>query len=512
MRFKTLAALLALSIWPGVAHAAWLEASSDHFVIYADDGEKDITRFARQLESYHAAMALAVNSIKPAPSPSNRVTVYVVRNGQAVRQLYGENSKNIGGFYLPRAGGSLAIVPAVQAGNGPVTWSMIVLLHEYAHHFLMSSAGMSMPRWFNEGAAEFFASSAFEADGSVWIGRAAQHRAGDLFLAKDVKVADLLDPTEYEKRRHDSLDAFYGKSWLLYHYLTFEPSRSGQLGRYIDLLQSGKSQRDAALAAFGDFGVLEKDVGKYLLRTRLAALKLAPGKLQIGTVAIRALRPGEAAAMPVRIRSKRGIRSREEADAALADGRAVAVSYPDDPAVLAVLAECEYDAGHDKEAITAADGALQRDPAQVNAYVQKGLALFRLAAESDDKAAAYRRARAPFVALNKLENDHPLPLLYYYLSYARQGQEPPPIALDGLIRAVELAPFDQGLRMTLGVKLVQLGRRDDARVILGPVANDPHDSGLSGAARRIIQRMDADPSWKGEGIKALSEDLEANDE
>ncbi|KMS52771.1 hypothetical protein V474_24840 [Novosphingobium barchaimii LL02] len=498
MQFKMLAAALSVFLWPGLAQAAWLEASSEHFVIYADDNERDITRFSQQLERYHAGMALLLASKSTVPSPSNRVTVYVVRNKREVQELHGGDNKFLGGFYVPRAGGSLAIVPKVDSGNGAVTMSMVVLLHEYAHHFLISSNSMPMPRWFSEGAAEFFASAKFEPDGAVWLGRPAQHRAGELYFAKDVKAADLLDPAEYDKSKHTTYDAFYGKSWLLYHYLTFDVARRGQLGRYIALLQDGKAQRDAALEAFGDIDTLEKDLDKYLSKNRMSALKLTADKVPIGAISLRVLPAGESAMMPVRIRSKRGI-SREEAPALLVEARAVAARYPGDSAVLSALAESEYDAGNDKEAIAAADAALALDPKQVNAYVQKGLALFRIASEADDSAAAYKAARAPFIALNRIENDHPLPLMYFYRSFVEQGEKPPTLALDALIRAMQLAPFDLGLRMNLGQALILLGRRDDARIVLLPVAYSPHGGGMSDFARKMVERMDKDPAWKGEG-------------
>ena len=49
--------LLALAL-PGAARAEWFEASSAHFVVYADDSERDIRKFSEQLERYHEAMAV----------------------------------------------------------------------------------------------------------------------------------------------------------------------------------------------------------------------------------------------------------------------------------------------------------------------------------------------------------------------------------------------------------------------------------------------------------------------
>jgi tetratricopeptide (TPR) repeat protein len=503
MRFNHLFGAVALMLSCAPAHAAWHEASSDHFVIYANGSERDITTFAQQLEKYHAGLALVTGSAPAVPSPSSRVTVYVVRDEREVRALYGNTKSSVSGFYLPRAGGSLAIVPAVRTGNGAIPWSMLVLLHEYAHHFLISSNVREMPRWVSEGAAEFFASAQYEKDGSMWLGRPARHRAAGLVYVTNVEAADVLDPAEYERHTGISEDAFYGKSWLLYHYLTFEPARKGQFDRYLRLLADGKSLRDAATGAFGDLTVLEKDLDRYQSRLRLTALKLGPERLAFGAVRVRALGAGEAAMMPVRVRSKKGVSSEgDEAAKLLIEAKAIALGFPEDPAVLSALAECEYDAGHDKEAVAAADAAIKLDPKQVNAYVQKGFALFRQAADADDKAAAYKKARAPFIALNAIENDHPLPLIYFYRSFAEQGKQPPSLAFDGLVRAVDLAPFDMGLRMNLGLALLRLGRGPEAAATLSPVAYNPHGGGMATAARGIIDRIAKEPKWKGEDLNS----------
>ncbi|WP_242122958.1 DUF1570 domain-containing protein [Sphingobium sp. Sx8-8] len=497
--------VICLLFVPATARAAWLEASSDHFLVYADTREQDIRLFSQQLESYQAAMVAVTGSQDGRPSPSNRLTVYVVSNEAQVRKLYGEGAQYIGGFYIPRAGQSLAIVPRVHAGSGEIDGSMITLLHEYAHHFLISSGGAPLPRWLSEGAAEFFSSAAFVRDGSVELGRPAQHRAYELFEAADVTAEDLLDPAVYEKHRGKGYDAFYGKSWLLYHYLVFNKDRKGQLTRYLTLLARGKDLRTAGLEAFGDFQLLEKELDTYLKQRRMAMLKLPAGIISTGPVTVRALSTGAAAMMPVVIRSKRGVDG-AGAKALLPDARAVAARFPADPAVLSALAEAEHDAGNDKEAIAAADAALALDPGQVNAYVQKGLSLLRVAQDAPDKVAAYNAVRTTFAALNHLENDHPLPLFYYYESFVRQGREPTPLALQGLRRASELAPFDLGLRMTLAMQQLRGGQRDQARRNLAPVAFNPHGGQLAEVAHMVLQRMDSEPEWKGNGLLIPEDD------
>ncbi|MGC4028023.1 MAG: DUF1570 domain-containing protein [Steroidobacteraceae bacterium] len=491
---------------PVVCRAEWFVASSPNFVVYADDSERDIRTFSQQLERFHAAISLVTNTRPETPSPSNRVTVYVVKNPVEVRKLYGDRKADIGAFYVPRAGGSLAIVPGIKTGTTDLDFSMIALLHEYAHHFMFTSSSFAMPRWYAEGAAEFFASASFFPDGRVGIGRPAQHRAAEFVYARDVKVSELLD-TRAERTRKGG-DAFYGKSWLLFHYLTFEKARAGQLRNYLRLLSRGSGSLDAGREAFGDLDKLEKELDAYLHRGKILAFTLSAAALETGPIAVRVLREGEAAAMPVRIRSRRGV-TLEQASALLPEARAVAARFPQDPAVLAVLAEAEHDAQNYAEAIAAADAALALDPSLVDAYIQKGLSLFRLAAGEAD-AAAYTRAREPFLALNKLEPDHPLPLIYNYLVFTAQHRQPPENAVNGLRRAAELAPFDSSLRLMLAAELIRRRQFPEAREDLRSVAYNPHGGRVAEAAQRVLTQMEDSPDWDGANLDALLAGLPAD--
>lgn len=471
------------------ASAEWFEASSEHFVIYADDKADDIRTFAENLERYHSAMVYVTGRNAETPSPSNRVVIYVVGGERAMRSLAGD--RRIGGFYVPRAGGSRAFVQDLrnQKGGYP-DFSTIILLHEYAHHFLLSSSRFAKPRWFDEGAAEFFASASFETDGTLWLGRPAQHRAGDLAYADPVHVRELLDPALYEARKVKGFDAFYGKSWLLYHYLTFNEARQGQVSTYLTGLAKGMDQKAAGEAAFGDLDQLEKELRAYLRQSRMTAIKLSPEKLSIGTITLRKLSEGEAAMMPLQIRSQRGVDA-EEAAVLLAEARLVAAKFPEDPGVLTALAEAEFDAGNDAEAIAAADRAIALDPARANAYVQKGYALFRRAGETDgDKRnAAFAAAVKPFMALNALENDHPLPLIYFYRAQIERGMAPTENARAALERAAVLAPFDHGLQINAGIMLGSEGKIALARSLLAPVAANPHGGWAAARAKQLIAAM-----------------------
>ena len=299
----------------------------------------------------------------------------------------------------------------------------------------------------------------------------------------------LFDPERYDTTPLETA-GFYGKSWLLYHYLIFSEERSGQIDKYSALLAVGTPMPDAALAAFGDFEDLERNLERYSRQRQLGSLRLPPELVPPGPVAIRTLSEAEAAIMPVRIRSKVGVDA-EIAARTLLDARAVAQRYPDSAFVLSALAEAEYDAGNDREAIAAADKAIAIDPTRTNAYVQKGYALFRQAEEADDYAAALAAAREPFLALNRIDNNHALPLIYFYRSFRLAGLNPPEVALDGLDMAVQLAPFDHSLRIEYAAELLLEGDAAYARRILQPAAYSPHGGAAAELAQSWLDQLDA---------------------
>lgn len=497
MMYRTLSVLLMLSA-SVTAHADWMVASTDHFVVYGETSERNLRRFAEQLERFDGAMSIVTDTPRTKPTRSARVTVYVTGSESELRRLYaqgGQDARNIGGFYIPRLEGSVAFVPrllAARNGDSELDFSTIVLLHEYAHHFTFANGRFTPPRWFGEGAAEFFASAGFAADGSVTLGRPANHRAAELLDAPDVTVIDLVDPAHYEKRRGKDRgqDAYYGRAWLLYHFLTFEPARKGQLAAYIDALVAGRSSRDAAEAAFGDLTKLDKELDSYMTRRSLQTLTIKGSALPTGDIEIRTLRPGEAAIMPVVMRSKRGVEAAKVAADILSEARAIAARFPTDAVVLAALAEAERDAGNDDAAIAAADAALAIDPKNIDAHLQKGYSLFAKAERSRDEA-AMRTARRAFVALNKVENDHPVPLFYFYLSYARSGVPPTPNAVAALEQAVEIAPYAHEAVLALAHRRLVEGRYADARTVLQPVAFNPHGGRRSEMLREFLAKLEA---------------------
>jgi tetratricopeptide (TPR) repeat protein len=481
---------LLLFTLPVAASAEWHEASSDHFLVIADQNEKDVREFTERLERFHSALLSFMNNRgdEAKPSPSNRITIYVVRSSNQVRKLAGDKTGYVQGFYQARAGGSVAFTSRVDSQGTNFSDSEQVLLHEYAHHVMHGASEWATPRWLSEGFAEFFSTARFGGDGGVALGLPADHRAAELFFARDVPIEALLDSEVYKKRKTRAYDEFYGRSWLLYHYLTLSGNRKGQLITYLTALANGAAEGDAARKAFGDLAVLDDELDRYLRQSKMRYMPMPPEKLKVGQINVRKMNAAEAAIMPVVLESKRGVNA-ETAKLVLPRAQAIAARFPDDPAVLAALAEAEHDAGNHAAAIATADKALLKSPTRVNAHVQKIYALTRIAENSAEPAAAWKAVRKAATTLNAIEPDHPTPLFYYYRSLQASGKEISENAKHGLERALQLAPYDQELRW----QTVQQMMADESYALayrtLMPLANDPHNRGEDNRAIPLLAEI-----------------------
>ena len=258
------------------AQAAWYQASSAHFLIYSEQKPEILRDFAGKLEKFDKAVRLVRNMEDLPLSYGNRVTIFVVENEKQVQRLANDKSGFIAGFYRGSAAGSVAFVPRVSRAisqTRPYTGSRIggsakidggmspdtVLLHEYSHHLMLQELASPFPEWLVEGFAEVMSTAQFEKDGTVGLGLPAFHRYYGLLQGRPLPLETLLsgrkDTFTVEER-----ESVYGRGWLMSHYLTFEPSRIGQLDAYVSAIAKGVDPLEAARKAFGDLKQLERDL------------------------------------------------------------------------------------------------------------------------------------------------------------------------------------------------------------------------------------------------------------
>jgi tetratricopeptide (TPR) repeat protein len=473
MRRFLLALLLLLVAVP--AQADWQEARTKHFIIYSQQKPDELRTFAERLERFDTAVRAVRGMDDPPLTDGGKMTIYLLPSVAEVRELAGAPATSgILGFYMGRAEGSVAFLShREQRRQASITRDDVgipaehVFQHEYMHHLMLSDQKTPLSSWLVEGTAEFFGTAGMDAEGGIKFGAPPQARGWAVMENQGLSAEELLAsvPAKTPLER----ESVYGKGWLLTHLLAFNKARSGQLTRYLTGMQRGMKPLDAAREAFGDLRQLDQDLSRYA-RANFQAIRVAPGPKP--QVTVRALTAGEAAILPVRIRSDRGVDKKTGPDVA-ADARRIAATYPNDPFVQGVLAEAEFDVENYAATIAAADRALAVQPNNVQALIYRGRAVMEMG-KKDPAKADWAEVRRWFVRANRADVENAEPLWLFYQTYAAVGQAPPKSAIDGLLYAQALSPQDRGLRLATVRRLLHEDKPAQAEPMFATLVFDPH--------------------------------------
>jgi hypothetical protein len=459
------------------AQAEWREVETAHFRIYSEGKEKDVVQYAERLEAVHYLMKIATGMKDD--KPVNKVDVYYVYSVEELRRvLDAKPNSSVAGIYIPSIRGSAAIVPRNNGGSDLDPQS--VLFHEYAHHFMLQYQPGAYPPWYVEGWAELISTASFERKGTITFGKAASHRQGELEYLRWIPLRNLMGRSKEDRDViNRDYGSYYGQSWLLTHYLTLSDKRPGQLRAYVLAVLRGQSDEEA-WKAFGDIDELEREVRAYLRAANFPykAPPLPPEVMAIQSS--RALRPGEAAIMDERIESLHQTMDEEERADIVARTEAEAARFPDDAAVQLFLAEQCADAEKWTKSAVAAERAVALDATLARAHLAQGLAL------SHGEAADEEKARAALDQALALAPTDPSVLYGQFEGAARLGNASGGATVDQLIRASDLAPQNDGIRLAASEALIRKGDLGGALRRLMPLASDPHPSGAQRRAQQLV--------------------------
>jgi tetratricopeptide (TPR) repeat protein len=467
--------LAALAALPLRAHGAWAEASSGHFVIVAHQAPERLQVLAQRLERFDQAVRHVAKLPDPDLGPRQRLTIYVVDQ----RTMEGLAESGLVGMYLGHAAGPVTLVKQDPSGSDRT------LFHEYTHHLLRSNHATAWPFWLNEGFAEFFATALVAADGSVDIGLPLLERRFELGQLQYLVLPPLLETSDSGLRAQPSLS--YARSWLLVHYLSFEPTRLGQLEQYLLSLQRGADATGAARTVFGNLMQLDRSLSSYA-KGQFRSLQVPSSALRAGTVRWRDLSDGEQAVMPHRIQSRLGVDA-AHAQELLPLIRKAAAPFPGDASAQVALAEAGFDAQEYATAEAAADRALAAEPELVDAILYKGRA--QLAAAWREGVIDPRRwqaVRELFATAQRLDPADPVPWVLTYLTFEASGQKPPAAAVAGLHRARQLLPHDRNLQMLAAYQYLTDRKFEPARQLLVRIAAGTDADALG--ARSVLEKLD----------------------
>lgn len=244
---------------------AWRSVTSPSFHLYSNAPPERAVEIAESLELFRGAFARLAPAIElDSPAPTK---IYAFRDHAAFAPYKGRADGNgdriLGQFFTHPDGNYLAL----DAGTRLVG-AFQVIYHEYVHYFVRHNFP-GVPRWFNEGLAEYYSTFAVE-DGSVVIGRPVERHLRWLERDAEFSLAEILEAGHGHTDVHGGEGAgrFYAVSWVLVHHLlSGDGERLDQMSDFLLLLADGEPPDDAFEDAFDlRLDALEETLRAYVLR------------------------------------------------------------------------------------------------------------------------------------------------------------------------------------------------------------------------------------------------------
>lgn len=351
----------------------WIEIHSPHFSVVTDDGEKRGREVAMRFEQMRAVFAEMVSDVNVnVPTP---LQIVAFRNTRELRQfapMWNGKPTDVAGLY--EQGDDRSFILLDLSVENP--WS--VVFHEYAHQLLHTMAREETEQWFQEGFAEFFATTQID-NKQALVGKVREPTLDILEHAKPIRIVDLIAVRKDSATYNDAGDrrsAFYAESEMLVHYL-YDHDLILKLEAYFDLRKNEHASiEDAIHRAFG-MSPAQLDIA---LREYVRA-----GKFKGYPVTTPAnIVPGEYSAEPV---------SAAQASAIQAD---IHLNSPD----------------YRHKAALEFQDVLEADPNNATAWRGLGYIAY-MAQQYDEAARRFRRAE---------ELDPSDPRVHYYSALLMQGQ------------------------------------------------------------------------------------------
>jgi tetratricopeptide (TPR) repeat protein len=469
----------------------WWVAETDHFMVKSRDSERETREFAEELERYDGALRLLQNmDVEGEVGPANKVTIFRFGDSGAIAVMAGAPGSGIAGFYIPRAGASVAFVPAnedrrsrsiLRRGSSDEIDGMTVLKHEYAHHFMMQYFPGAYPRWYVEGYAELVATIRFLDDGSFHVGDPPQHRAYQVLQMRSFPLNEMLD-ANHELTGLEGLQ-HYGTGWLLSHFLNFDDQGRAQLSTFLQALAQGEDSLTAARRIFGDLGELQRKLMSYR-HGQFPGLNVKPANFVEPRITMRLLTPDEAAFINEEMLLRRGVDQQK----AVSIGKQIAARldrYPDSPQAHLLLAEASLAAKDYDGAEEAAKLAIALAPDSLEGWLYRGMAAMEQAARDNEEVASDDAlpglAREYLAHAASLDRTDPRPLIAYYETYLSAGEVPTDQAILALEQAYDHSGSDEAYRMLLARQLLSEEQFSNARTVVMPVAFSGHATGEADA-------------------------------
>jgi hypothetical protein len=483
------ACLIPFLILAAPAQAAWKQASSDNFIVYSDGSDTELVNFTQRVERFDRVLRIMTGLQQP-PAPV-KVRIYLVDNDSVVREMELRH-RPVAGFYASRVGGGIAVVDRERPRSEFALDGDTILYHEYSHHYMAQYFPAAYPIWYQEGFAEYFASTRFKKDGVAEIGKVAMSRLPTLYDESWLSTKRLMTATLDDLPQRQWYQ-FYAQGWLLTHYLFSTPARHDQFQQYLRLRTQGTPHEEALQKAFNlTDEQLDAELHKYFDKGKVIIKRLSSPMLeQDPKVTLQALSQAESECLLLSVRVELGVAD-TDAKKLLDQVRSKAQHFAGDGYVQVMLGSAEARYGDAARAREILQAQVASSPDNRTALLD--LATLELQSDQTDhdaRLAADRHARSLAAKANRLDSNDPEALYLFYMSFAHEDKGPSQNAIAALAQAYDNLPQYQPLALAQARQDLRDGRSDRAVAELKPIAYSPHGEKYAQKMRAWIQEIEA---------------------
>jgi hypothetical protein len=459
------------------ARANWLVAETQHFRIHGTVSEARIRQEASVLEDFHRLVEFLTNRKFPDNAP--KLDIYLVDGRSQMLIIRPGLGANVAGFYTATPGGILAM--SLEPSGAQAILGRDVLLHEYAHHFMMQAGNSALPAWYVEGFAEYLMTADFRPDridfGGVNNGR--------YYVLTNMAWAPL--EQILRRSRGVNVDSFYAQSWLLTHYLNRVEGMQAKRNAYLRKVAEGADPVEAFRQEIDpDLEAFQRRLRAYLSGRSLTFSRMKrqpPDAVQIQVSAL----PDLADAVLLPLVAVQLPQKRETDDANLARIRKAVAKSPDDPWGKRALAIAEAAAGDAAVAAGLLDAMLQRTPD--DPVLLRWRARLHGADRSGASAADVSAARKLLVRAHKAAPNDWLTLSDYAQTFEARGKPLPESVVEVLAKAYQLAPQVSSLAYRTALAFATSGDYSAAEAVMAPLVNDPHGTDDMVLERTLLEAL-----------------------
>jgi Flp pilus assembly protein TadD len=257
--------LVLLSVTRQAFAATWIKMSSPHFELYTNAGEARGKEALRRFEQVRQVFRTLARSEAGSPIP---VRVFLFHAEGDFRPF--RPAESTLGFYQSGPQRNYIAMQYAAAKTYRIAF------HEYVH-LILNHAAVRLPRWLEEGTAEFY--STLEADRSrLIVGKPVPEHVQVLMTASwlDGKTLWSVERDSPYYNESGKVGIFYAQSWALVHMLNLSPQYREGMPRLASLLDEGCPAREAFESAFGkSLDEVIRDLRNYVRGGRFPVVRLS---------------------------------------------------------------------------------------------------------------------------------------------------------------------------------------------------------------------------------------------